>query len=160
MIDSVSDIPGWVKVLLLAMSPISELRGAIPVAIAYGYSPLEAYTISALGNLIPVVPLLLFLNHLSPFIMRHPHGYWFFNWLFTRTRRRYIEGRENIGLVALMLIVAIPLPMTGAWTGCVVAYLMGCRLLFAVISISMGVLIAGAIVTTAIVGIGSVTNFL
>ncbi|MCQ8903328.1 MAG: small multi-drug export protein [Methanothrix sp.] len=147
-----SDIPGWLMVMLLAMSPISELRGAIPLAIAYGYSPVEAYAISVLGNLIPVAPLLLFLGPVSSFLMRWPPGYRFFTWLFSRTRRKYIEGREGIGFAALMLFVAIPLPMTGAWTGCVLAFLLGFRFLPAFLAISLGVLIAGVIVTTAVSG--------
>jgi len=145
-----SDIPGWAMVMLLAMSPISELRGAIPLAIACGYSPLEAYAISVLGNLIPVAPLLLFLGPVSSFLMRYPAWDRFFTWLFSRTRRKYIEGREGIGSVALMLFVAIPLPMTGAWTGCVLAFLLGFRFLPAFLSISLGVLIAGVVVTAAV----------
>lgn len=146
-------IPGWAMVMLLAMSPISELRGAIPLAIASGYSPLEAYAISVLGNLIPVAPLLLFLGPVSSFLMRYPPGCRFFTWLFSRTRRKYIEEREGVGFAALMLFVAIPLPMTGAWTGCVLAFLLGFRFLPAFLSISLGVLIAGVIVTIAVSGV-------
>jgi uncharacterized membrane protein len=147
-----SDIPEWAMVMLLAMSPISELRGAIPLAIACGYSPIEAYAVSVLGNLIPVAPLLLFLGPVSSFLMRYPPGHRFFTWLFSRTRRKYIDGRDGAGFAALMLFVAIPLPMTGAWTGCVLAFLLGFRFIPAFLSISLGVLIAGVIVMTAVSG--------
>ncbi|MCX8207270.1 MAG: small multi-drug export protein [Methanothrix sp.] len=152
------DIPGWAMVMLLAMSPISELRGAIPLAIAYGYSPLEAYTISVVGNLIPVALLLRFLGPISSFLMRYPTGFRFFTWLFSRTRRKYIEGREGIGFAALMLFVAIPLPMTGAWTGCVLAFLLGFRFIPAFLSIALGVLIAGVVVTAAVSGAFALGN--
>lgn len=146
------EIPEWAMVMLLAMSPISELYGAIPLAIACGYSPLEAYAISVIGNLIPVAPLLLFLGPVSSFLMRYPPGYRFFTWLFSRTRRKYIEGREEVGFAALTLFVAIPLPVTGAWTGCVLAFLLGFRPLPAFLSIALGVLIAGVVVTAAVTG--------
>ena len=148
-------IPGWLTTILLASSPISELRGAIPVAIGvYGFSPEEAYILSVLGNLLPVAPLLLFLEPVSRRLMEYKPGRRFFTWLFTRTRRRYIQDHESFGLLALALFVAVPLPMTGAWTGCVVAFLLGFRFLQAFLAIAAGVLIAGAVVTATVVGIG------
>jgi len=70
------------------------------------------------------------------------------HWLFERTRRRgkIINRYERIGLA---LFVAIPLPVTGAWTGSLAAVLFGLKFKHAFLSIFIGVLIAGMIVTCA-----------
>jgi uncharacterized membrane protein len=134
--------------------PVSEVRGAIPLAIGmYGYAPWQAYLLSVLGNLLPIIPLLLFLGPVSDYLRRFSWGDWFFSWLFARTRRKYIQDHENFGLTALAIFVAIPLPMTGAWTGCAVAFLLGFRFWPAFVAIASGVLLAGVIVTAAVVGV-------
>lgn len=137
-----------------AALPVSEVRGAIPLAIGmYGYAPWQAYLLSVLGNLLPVIPLLLFLGPVSDYLKRFSCGDRFFSWLFARTRRRYIQDHENFGLTALAIFVAIPLPMTGAWTGCAIAFLLGFRFWPAFAAIASGVLLAGVIVTAAVVGV-------
>lgn len=147
-------IPGWLMTMIAAALPISEVRGAIPLAIGvYGFSPLQAYLLSVLGNLLPIIPLLLFLGPVSDFLRRFSIGDRFFSWLFARTRSRYIKDHENFGLTALAVFVAIPLPMTGAWTGCVIAFLLGFRFWPAFAAIAAGVLIAGVVVTTAVMGV-------
>jgi uncharacterized membrane protein len=151
MIPFTSD---WFMTLFLAALPISEVRGAIPVAIGiYGYSAAEAYFLAVLGNLLPVIPLLLFLEPVSGYLRKYPLGDSFFSWLFTRTRKKYIQDHENFGMMALALFVAIPLPVTGAWTGCAIAFLLGMKFKNAFIAITSGVLIAGVIVTTTVMGI-------
>jgi uncharacterized membrane protein len=140
--------------LLAAALPVSEVRGAIPLAIAvYGYDPWQAYLLSVFGNLLPVIPLLLFLGPVSDYLRRFAIWDRFFTWLFARTRRKYIRDHENFGLTALAIFVAIPLPMTGAWTGCAIAFLVGFRFWPALAAISSGVLLAGAIVTATVVGL-------
>jgi uncharacterized membrane protein len=150
----VSIVPPWLTTLIVAALPISEVRGAIPLAVGvYGFSPLDAYLISVLGNLLPIVPLLLFLGPISDYLRRFSSGDRFFTWLFARTRRKYIKDHENFGLTALAIFVAVPLPMTGAWTGCAIAFLLGFRFWPAFAAIVAGVLIAGVVVTAAVVGV-------
>ena len=147
-------IPGWLMTMIAAALPISEVRGAIPLAIGvYGFSPLQAYLLSVLGNLLPIIPLLLFLGPVSDFLRRFSIGDRFFSWLFARTRSKYIKDHENFGLTALAVFVAIPLPMTGAWTGCVIAFLLGFRFWPAFPAIAAGVLIAGVVVTAGVMGV-------
>jgi len=147
-------IPGWLMTMIAAALPISEVRGAIPLAIGvYGFSPLQAYLLSVLGNLLPIIPLLLFLGPVSDFLRRFSIGDRFFSWPFARTRSKYIKDHENFGLTALAVFVAIPLPMTGAWTGCVIAFLLGFRFWPAFAAIAAGVLIAGVVVTAAVMGV-------
>ncbi len=135
--------------VLVAMLPISELRGAIPLGILkLGLGAGEVYVLSVIGNLIPVIPILLFLKFGSNFLRKYRWGDRFLTWLFARTRRRsrLVERYESLGL---MLFVAIPLPVTGAWTGSVAAFLFGIRLRYAFLAITLGVLLAGIIVLSA-----------
>jgi len=147
-------VPGWLVILVFAALPVSEVRGAIPLAIGvYGYPPLEAYLLSVFGNLLPVIPLLLFLGPVSDYLRRFALWDRFFAWLFARTRRKYIEEHEKFGLMALAIFVAIPFPATGAWTGCALAFLLGFRFWPAFAAITAGVLTAGVIVTATVMGV-------
>ena len=142
-------------VLGVAALPVSELRGAIPLAIVhYGMSPLLAYTLGVLGNLLPVVPLLLLLERLLQGLSRLPWpGFQaLLQWWMRLTQERFRRVIERWGALGLVIIVAIPLPMTGAWTGCAVATLFGIPLRKAFPPIVAGVLLAGLVVTLSTVG--------
>ena len=135
----------------IAASPISELRGAIPIAISvYDFPWYYALLFGLIGNLLPVPFILLFLNAIIPLLCKVRFLDKFIQWFFARTRRRgrIVERYERIGLA---LFVAIPLPITGAWTGSILAVLLGLRFRQAFLSITAGVLIAGVIVTCATV---------
>lgn len=134
-----------IAVVVLAALPISELRGAIPLALAMGFSPLKTYALAFAGNLLPVAPLLLLLQPVSDRLRHIKIFERFFNWLFERTKKR-AQLVERVGAIGLILFVAIPLPVTGAWTGCVAATLFKIRFRYAFISIAIGVVIAGLIV--------------
>lgn len=135
-------------VFLIATLPIVELRGAIPVAINVLDMPwYSAFALAFLGNLLPVPFILLFLEAVTRFLSRIAFFKRLLDWLFERTRRRgrMLEKYKRIGLV---LFVAIPLPITGAWTGSLIAVLFGMPFKHAFLSITIGVVIAGAIVTS------------
>lgn len=137
----------WLVVLALAASPISELRGAIPVAIIQFHYPwYYALLLAIIGNLLPVPFILLFLDAVSRLLSKVRFFDRILNWLFQYARRRgkIIERYQRIGLA---LFVAIPLPVTGAWTGSLVAVLLGLKFKHAFLSIFIGILIAGVIVT-------------
>ena len=143
------DLSRVLTVLAIAASPISELRGAIPVAIVSFHFPWQyALLLAVIGNLIPVPFLLLFLDTFSKILSKIGIFKRVLHWLFERTRRR---GKvvERYGRIGLVLFVAIPLPITGAWTGSLVAVLLGLKFKYAFLSIFIGVLIAGVIVTCA-----------
>ena len=134
-------------VLAISASPLVELRGALPVAINLFHFPwYYALLLCIVGNLLPVPLILLFLDTLSRFLSKVEIFRRMLNWLFEHTRRRgkIIERYERIGLA---LFVAVPLPVTGAWTGSLVAILFGLKFKHAFLSISIGVFIAGTIVT-------------
>ncbi|MCK4995001.1 MAG: small multi-drug export protein [Candidatus Omnitrophica bacterium] len=137
--------PQWIVVIVSAM-PVSELRGAIPIGIMLGVTPVKVFVLAVFGNLIPVLPLLYFLEPVSERLRKFPFFKKFFDWLFERTRKKskIIEKYELLGL---MLLVAIPLPMTGAWTGCIAASLLKLEKKFSFFAVGTGVAIAGVIVT-------------
>lgn len=148
LVEMLKSLPDWAATMIIGALPISELRGAIPIAMGiYGMSPLKAYFFAVLGNLLPVIPLLLFLEPVSNYLRRYRIFDIFFTWLFTRTHRNHTEKFEKYGTFALTLFVAIPLPVTGAWTGCAAAFVFGIKFRHSLPSIAAGVLIAGLIVT-------------
>lgn len=143
-------LPAWLVTMIIAMLPIFELRGAIPVAYQLlGIPIVPAVCLSVLGNLIPVIPILLFLGPVSGWLRKIPLFDRFFGWLFSRTRSRS-DLVKKYEMVGLMLFVAVPLPMTGAWTGAIMAFLFGIKFWPSLLFISLGVLIAAAIVTALV----------
>ncbi|MDY6893387.1 MAG: small multi-drug export protein [Chloroflexota bacterium] len=138
----------FLEVFLTAAAPISELRGAIPLAIAVlDISWPLAFLVAYLGNLFPVPFILLLLDPLSRLLSRIHIFERILNWIFSISRRR--GGIiERYGAIGLVLFVAIPLPITGAWTGSIVAFLLGMKFRYAFPAIMLGVFIAGVIVTT------------
>lgn len=158
LVELLQAVPDWLATIIMGALPISELRGAIPVAIGvYGMDPLSAYALAVFGNLLPVVPLLLFLGPVSDWLRRYRLFDIFFTWLFARTRRNHNERFEKYGILALTLFVAVPLPVTGAWTGCAAAFVFGIKFRHAFPAILAGVLIAGVVVTlVTLMGIGAV----
>ena len=153
LIELLSNSSHEVVTIVLAMAPVSELRGAIPYAITVGHIPWQqAYVMAVIANFIPVIPILFLIGPVSEYMRRWQTFDRFFNWLFTRTRRKgkMIERFEVLGLI---LFVAIPLPITGAWTGSLAAFLFGVRRRIALPAIFLGICIAGVIVTLAATGL-------
>ena len=140
---------------LMAMVPVVELRGAIPYGVIAGLSVQQAFVLAVIGNLLPIPFLVVFTRKV-------------FEWLRTKSDRldrlvcrleakadknkELVEKSEFFGL---MLLVAIPLPGTGAWTGALVAAMLDMRLKRAMPAIILGVLVAGVIVTTLTYGAGA-----
>ena len=142
----------WLWVLLLAMLPISELRGAIPLAIGiYKLNPYISIPLIVLANFIPVPFILKFLGPVEGFLRRWKFWDKLMGRIFERTRKKTKKSIERWESLALILFVAIPLPVTGAWTGSLAAYLFGLDFKKSLLCIFIGIVIAGAIVTTAVV---------
>ncbi|AKB55874.1 MULTISPECIES: COG2426 family protein [Methanosarcina] len=162
LVEMLGSVPHWLAVLIMGAIPVSELRGAIPVAMGiYGMGPFDAFFFSVIGNLLPVIPLLLFLEPVSNYLRRYSIFDTFFTWLFSKTRRKNAESFEKYGLLALTIFVAIPLPVTGAWSGCAAAFVFGVKFRHALPAIAAGVMIAGIIVTgVTVTGISLFDMFL
>lgn len=156
VLELLSSVPHWFATVIIGALPVFELRGAIPIALGiYNMNPVAAYFFAVLGNMVPVVPLLLYLDPVSNYLRRYRIFDKFFSWLFTRTQRNHSERFEKYGTLALTIFVAIPLPVTGAWTGCAAAFVFGIKFRHAILAILAGVLIAGIIVSVVtLTGIG------
>jgi len=134
--------------LLVAASPLVELRGAIPFAVfSLHLEPIRAFLISVIGNFIPIIPLLFFWKYFAAFLSRRSlYCRRFFAWFFTHTRRRHTNHFAVWKEIALLVFVAIPLPLTGAWSGTVAAFVFNVPLWRAALMIALGILIAGFVV--------------
>ncbi len=140
-----------IKTFLWAMTPIGELRVAIPIALTvYELSPAVAYIVSVLGNIFAVFLILVLLGSVSDWLSSN---FYFFNrffaWLFSRTRRNHSLKVKKYGLYILPLFVAIPLPITGGWTASLVAFVFDIPFKKAFPLIVSGVFIAGGVVLLA-----------
>ena len=126
----------------------------IPLALSLGFSPPAAYALAVAGNLFPVPFLLLGRRWILPVAVGFPGplGRWASRYLVWQERRSQARF-QRWGPWALLLFVAIPLPMTGAWTGCLAAFLLGIPLRRSLPLIVFGVLLAGGIVLLASLGV-------
>lgn len=145
-------LPNEAITLLLSMLPVSEVRGALPIAMTlFKMSWIKAYLLSVLGNISIILPFIWFLEKFSHYLMRFKVFKRFFDWWFAKAKKNeaLIQKYEVLGLG---IFVAIPLPMTGAWTGCVIAYLFGLKKWQSFLSIAAGVVVAGVIVLAITLG--------
>lgn len=129
---------------LMAMTPVVELRGAIPYGVAAGLPLWAVYWLAVAGNLLPVPFIMLLVRRVFALLRR---GAWWGPKIAALERRAHLKGRivTKYRLPGLVLLVAIPLPGTGAWTGALVASLLDIRMKAALPAIAAGVLIAGAL---------------
>ncbi len=146
-------ISKFLLTLLMSMVPVIELRGAIPVGIGFGLPVCVTFIAAVIGNMLPVPFIILFVRKV-------------FAWLRSKSawledKVRWLENRAEkkaaliykYELLGLLILVAIPLPGTGAWTGALIAALLNIRLKVAFPTILGGVAIAGVIVTCISCGI-------
>lgn len=152
LLHALHGLPRELVAFVVSALPIAELRGGIPVATGMGMDWRSAYLVCVAGNFVPVIPIVLLFDPFARFLRRWRPFDRFLDRLFARTRLRgrVVERYEALGLV---LFVAIPLPVTGAWTGALAAYLFGVRPRYAIPAIALGILIAGVIVTLATQGV-------
>jgi uncharacterized membrane protein len=141
---------GILAVIIAALAPVSELRGAIPLGLAMGYDPIHIILISIIFNIIAFFPIyfgmtLLYDNVFSKWKIVHK--------LVERTHRRGKPFVERYGFLGLTLFVAIPLPITGLWTGTALAWLLGLDWKRSFAAVCVGVLIAATIVSSISLGI-------
>ena len=141
-------------VIICSMIPIIELRGAIPLGAALGMPWWLNYICAVVGNMIPIPFILLFIRKFIAWMTASRVK--FFNkiggWL-TRKAEKNREKIEKYSFWGVCLFVAIPLPVTGAWTGSLVAAMIDMKFWKALLSCLFGVMIAGVIMTLASYGV-------
>lgn len=135
-----------------AMVPVIELRGAIPVGVAAGLPPAVACITAILGNLVPVPFIMLLTRKVFDWLRDTRFFGPRIEWL---EKRAHLKGRlvRKYRLTGLIVLVGIPLPGTGAWTGALVAALLDIRLRSAIPAILLGLIIAGGITTAVTMGV-------
>ena len=144
---------------LVAMVPVVELRGAIPFGVVRGLNLWTAISASVLGNLVPVPFIILFIRRIFAWMRAHMPK---LDGLVTRMEKKAEKNRaavEKYAFWGLAILVAIPLPGTGAWTGALVAAMMEMRLKRAFPAIVIGVVIAGVIVSVVTYGAQAIFSF-
>lgn len=151
-------IPKVVQVFFISMLPVVELRGAIPFGAITGeeLNIFMCYFASVFGNLLPIPFILLFIKKILEYMSKSKIK------LFNKVSNKLIERAEkrsdkmNKGtFYGLFIFVAVPLPGTGAWTGALIAALMGMRFKRSMLAITLGVLVAGLVMTLGSYGVVS-----
>ena len=141
-----------ILIFLISMMPILELRGGILAAALLNMDPKNSFIICLLGNII-VIPIALYFLELIFKILRKIN---FFDKIITKIEKKCLSKREQLdkyGYWGLLLFVGIPLPGTGAWTGCFLASLLGMDKKKSAIAAMAGVLMAGIIMMILSFGI-------
>lgn len=137
----------YAVILIISMIPIVELRGAIPIGIlAFGLDWFPVVLFSIVGNMIPIFFVLFIFKYVEKLLRRFQVFDKFFDKLFKRTiaKSKSVEEFQELGLA---FFVAVPLPVTGAWTGSLIAYLLKLSYPKSIFFIFFGVVCAGAIVS-------------
>src|SRR4030042_1135805 len=144
-----SNFPPELATFLIAMIPISELRAAIPIALKiYELPGWSAYLWSVLGNLVPMILIVLVLAPIADFLSRHVIFFKkFFEWLFRHARHRGEKKFERWGEFAVFILTATPIPLLGGWTGPLAAFVFNIKLKKSIPLIILGCMTAGVIVT-------------
>ena len=136
-----------VATFLVSMVPIIELRGAIPIGVGYGLDYWVVVLVAVIGNIIPVPFIILFIRKIFELMRKWSKK---LDGIVTKLEKR-AESKSDVvqkyAFWGLFILVAIPLPGTGAWTGALVAAMLDMRLKRAFPAIGFGVLTAAAIVT-------------
>ncbi|MFH1971978.1 MAG: small multi-drug export protein [archaeon] len=145
--------------ILLSIAPISELRGGIPYGIGFGYNPILVFALCTLANILIIVIIFLFLDYLHETFMKITLYRKLMDRVILRTKKK-IESKvgSKWETLALYLLVAIPLPGTGAYTGCLAAWLFKLNRKKSMLAISLGVLTAGIIITLVSTGVLSLVS--
>ena len=144
-------IAKYLLTVLVGMTPIIEIRGAIPLGVAMGLDPWSAYICSFIGNIIPIFFIVKYIRPLFDFFGRWKFFKRIIDWATNKATRKIQENPKLQSAVAfaLFVFVAIPLPTTGAWVGSLVANFLDLPLKKAFPPLALGVAAAGLIVLCA-----------
>lgn len=142
-------------VIFTAMLPVIEVRGAIPVGIALGMSPLHATLLAFLGSNIPIPFILMTIRPIFAYLKKTKS----FEKLVNKLTAKSMEKSGDVqkyGYIGLFIFVAIPLPGTGIWSGSLIASLLNMRIKYAFPTIVLGNLIASIAIMLLSYGVVSI----
>lgn len=137
----------YIKMILISMLPIFELRGSIPYGYFSGINIFVAFILSVIFNTLASFLLFVFLEFMNHFLLKIPIYKKFFDKISERSINKVKPKFEKYEYLGLMIFVAIPLPATGAITGTLGAWLLRLDIKKSLIFIFLGVFIAGIIVS-------------
>lgn len=137
----------FLTVALLCLLPISELRGGLPYALARGWTPFAAVPICILLNSLAGPVTYAFLGTVHRLLVRWRPYERVFDRLINRARRKVAPQVQRYGTWGLIVFIGIPLPLTGAYTGAMGAWVLGMSFRRAILPVCAGVLLAAVIVT-------------
>lgn len=143
-------------VFFVSMVPLIELRGAIPIAVAYELPRLLSFAVAIIGNMLPVPIIFWFSRRVLEWGKDKPYIGKFFNWCLLKGEKggRKLQAKAGKGLYwALFLFVGIPLPGTGAWTGTLAASILDLDFKKTILAVIAGVLLAGIIMLVGSIGV-------
>lgn len=146
----------YLYVFLISMTPIIELRGAIPVAVGMGLDPIPTLIICIIGNMVPVPFIFFFGRRLLVWGSRTRWFGRFCNWALSRGEQgsQQLQAKGRNGLyIALLFFVGIPIPGTGAWMGTFAASLLNMDFKKSFFYIIVGDALAGVLVLLASMGV-------
>lgn len=135
--------------ILLSFLPVSELRGGIPYAISQGVNPFLAYFACVVANILIIFPVFFFLDFLHEHFMKIKPYRLLFEVYIARVQRKLDKMLHLWEYLILFLFVAVPMPGTGAYTGCLVAWLLKMKRVKSIFAIMIAVMCAGVVVTLA-----------
>ena len=153
----------YLIVFLISMVPLIELRGAIPYAVGFGLPIAPSILIAVIGNMIPVPFIFLFARRILEWGKDKRYIGPFFTWCLEKGEKggEKLKAKAGSGLyIALLLFVGIPLPGTGAWTGTLAASILDMDFKKSVLFVLLGVLLAGAIMLLASLGVFGAIDFI
>lgn len=142
-----------ISTFFISMVPVIELRGGLPYGIALGLDYPIALTMAVLGNMVPMPFIIVYIRRIFAWMRRiNP---WCERVVSALERKAHLKGKtvQKYSALGLCILVAIPLPGTGAWTGALIAAILDMRLKRAIPSIFLGVCIAAAIMTAVTFGV-------
>jgi uncharacterized membrane protein len=153
LVQNLTFLPPELLVMIVSAMPILELRGGLPLAyLHYDFTLAKSFILSVVGNIIPVIPILLLFQPISKRLLQFNWYRKLYDWLYNRTMKKS-NNIEKYGAIGLMLFTAVPFPTTGAYSACVAALLFSIRFRYALISISLGVVVAGILVSLGLLSI-------
>lgn len=138
---------------IMSMVPVIELRGAIPIGVGYGLDLWFVVFLSIVGNFLPVPFIMLFIRKIFAWMRKVNKKFASIVDRMEAKAAKHTDKVTKYGFWGILILVAIPLPGTGAWTGALVAAMMEIRFKTALPAIFFGVVIAAIIVTFVTYGV-------
>ena len=153
ILDTLSFLGSEMIVFVVSMMPLIELRGAIPIGLFLGLDPVLVFFLTFLASLIPGPFIILLIKKVFDFLERFKFFEKLIDRIIRRNQEKHREKIEKYGYVGLLIIVAIPLPGTGVWSGSLAAALFDLKFFKAMLMIILGNLMAAMVIMMVSLGV-------